>query len=84
MQGAERGLRRLEAEVGIAGPEALARILESLKLDSMERIDNLDTLKCRRKSNVGIGCFVLKPNLGPMPSQSAVIRPEGVLDYNLH
>jgi hypothetical protein len=45
MQGAERGLRRLEAAVGIAGPEALARILESLKLDSMERIDNLETLK---------------------------------------
>jgi hypothetical protein len=45
MQGAERGLRRLEVAVGIAGPEALARILESLKLDSMERIDSLKTLK---------------------------------------
>jgi len=45
MQGAERGLRRLEAAVGIAGPEALARILKSLKLDSMERVDNLETLK---------------------------------------
>jgi hypothetical protein len=45
MQGAERGLRRLEAAVGITGPEGLARILESLKLDSMERIDNLETLK---------------------------------------
>ena len=45
MQGAERGLRRLETAVGITGPEALARILESLKLDSMERIDNLETLK---------------------------------------
>jgi len=43
MQGAERGLRRLEAAVGIA--EALAGILKSLKLDSMERIDNLETLK---------------------------------------
>jgi len=45
MQGAERGLRRLEAAVGITGPDALARILESLKLDSMEEIDNLETLK---------------------------------------
>ena len=45
MQGAEQGSRRLEAAVRIAGPEALARILESLKLDSMERIDNLETLK---------------------------------------
>jgi hypothetical protein len=45
MQGAERGLRRLETAVGIAGPEALARILESLKLDSAEKIDNLKTLK---------------------------------------
>ena len=45
MRGAERGLRRLEAAVGITGPEALARILKSLKLDFMERIDNLETLK---------------------------------------
>ena len=45
MEGAERGLRRLEAAVGITGPGALARILESLELDSMEKIDNLETLK---------------------------------------
>jgi hypothetical protein len=45
MQSAERGLRRLEAAVGLTGPEALARILESLRLDSIERIDNLETLK---------------------------------------
>jgi len=45
MQGAERGLRRLETAVGIDGPEPLARILKSLKLDSIERIDNLETLK---------------------------------------
>ena len=45
MKAAERGLRRLEFAVGRTGPEALARILESLKLDSMERIDNLETLK---------------------------------------
>ena len=37
MQGAERGLLRLEAAVGIAGPEALARILKSLKLDSIDK-----------------------------------------------
>jgi len=34
VQGAERELRRLETGVGITGPDALARILESLKLDS--------------------------------------------------
>jgi hypothetical protein len=45
MQAAERGLRRLEAAVGCTGPEALARILESLKLNSIERVDNLETLK---------------------------------------
>jgi hypothetical protein len=45
MQGTERGLRRLEAAIGVTGPEALARILDSLKLDSMEKIDNLKTHK---------------------------------------
>jgi hypothetical protein len=45
MQAAERGLRRLEAAVGQTGPEALARILRSLNLDSIERVDNLETLK---------------------------------------
>ena len=45
MQGAERGLRRLEAAVALTAPEALARILESLKLDSIERLDNLESLK---------------------------------------
>src|SRR5215472_7851900 len=45
MEAAERGLQRLEVAVGITGPEALARILDSLKLDSMEKIDNLGTLK---------------------------------------
>jgi hypothetical protein len=45
MQAAERGLKRLEAAVGRTGPEALACILESLKLNSMERVDNLETLK---------------------------------------
>jgi len=41
MQGAARGLLRLEAAVGIAGPEALARILKSLKLDSID-LDSID------------------------------------------
>jgi hypothetical protein len=45
MQAAERGLRRLEAAVGRTGPEALASILESLKLDSIERVDSLEMLK---------------------------------------
>jgi hypothetical protein len=45
IQGAERGLQRLEAAVGVTGPEALARILDSLKLDSMKKIDNLKMLK---------------------------------------
>jgi len=45
MQGAERRLRRLEGAVGIARPEALARMLECLKLDSLDRIGNLETLK---------------------------------------
>jgi hypothetical protein len=45
MQAAERGLRRLDAAVGHTGPEALALILESLRLDSIERIENLETLK---------------------------------------
>ena len=45
MQAVERGLRRQEAAVDLTGPDALARILESLKLDSMERIDNLEVLK---------------------------------------
>ena len=37
IQGAERGSQRLEAAVGVTGPEALARILDSLKLDSMKK-----------------------------------------------
>jgi len=45
MQAAERGLQRMEAAVGRTGPEALARVLESLKLDSLERVDGLETLK---------------------------------------
>jgi hypothetical protein len=45
MQAANRGLGRLEAAVGRTGPEALAHILRSLKLDSIQKVDNLERLK---------------------------------------
>jgi hypothetical protein len=45
MQAAERGLRRLEAALDSAGPEALTQILRSLKLQSIDRVDNLQTLR---------------------------------------
>jgi hypothetical protein len=45
MQAAERGLRRLDAALDITGPEVLVRILEALKLRSLDRVDNLDALK---------------------------------------
>jgi len=45
MNAAERGLRRLEAAVGCTGPDAMARILESVELVSVERVDSLETLK---------------------------------------
>lgn len=45
MQAAKRGLRRLDAALDVTGPGALAPILESLKLSSLDRIDNLETLK---------------------------------------
>ena len=45
MQAAERGLQRLEVAVGFTGPDALASTLESLKLDSIDRVGNLETLK---------------------------------------
>jgi hypothetical protein len=38
-------LASTEAAVDKTGPEALGRILESLQLNSMERVDNLETLK---------------------------------------
>lgn len=43
-QGAERGLRRLEEAVRLTGPEAWARILESLKTGFHGK-DHLETLK---------------------------------------
>jgi len=44
MQAAERGFRRLDAALERVGPEALTHILRSLKLQSIDRVDNLQTL----------------------------------------
>jgi hypothetical protein len=45
MQAAERGFRRLDAALGSVGPEALPQILRSLKLQSIDLVDNLQTLR---------------------------------------
>ncbi len=45
MQSAERGLRRLEAALDESGPEILAPILRSLRLNSIDQLDSLDSLK---------------------------------------
>lgn len=45
MRSAERGLRRLEIAIERVGPQALLRILKSLGLPNIERIDKLETLK---------------------------------------
>jgi hypothetical protein len=45
MRAAERGLRRMEAALDKTGPEALVLILKALGLRSLERVDNLETLK---------------------------------------
>jgi hypothetical protein len=45
MQAAERGFRRLNAALERVGPEALTQILLSLKLQSIDRVDNLQTLR---------------------------------------
>jgi len=45
MQAAERGFYRLDAAVGNVGPEALTRILRSLNLQSLDLVDNLQTLR---------------------------------------
>ena len=45
MRSAERGLRRLEAALDKTGHEALVRTLKSLRIASLERVDNLETLK---------------------------------------
>ena len=44
MQAAERGFRRLDAALDSVGPEPLTQILRSLKLQSIDRVDNLQTL----------------------------------------
>jgi hypothetical protein len=44
MQAAERGFRRLDAALDRVGPEALTQTLRSLKLQSIDRVDNLQTL----------------------------------------
>ena len=45
MRSAERGLRRLHAALDKLGAEALTPVLKANQLISMERIDNLETLK---------------------------------------
>src|SRR5882672_10269357 len=45
MQGAKRGLDRLDAALEITGPKAMDVPLRSLKLSSLDRVDNLDALK---------------------------------------
>lgn len=45
MQAAERGLGRLQTALERVGAEPLARVLASLHVASLERIDNLQTLK---------------------------------------
>ncbi len=45
MQAAERGLRRAEAAREKAGLAAFARVLGSLRLSSLDRVDNLKTLQ---------------------------------------
>ena len=44
MQAAERGFRRLDAALDRVGPEPLSQILRSLKLQSVDREDNLQSL----------------------------------------
>jgi hypothetical protein len=44
MQAAERGFRRLDAALDRVGPESLTQILRSLKLQSIDRVDNLQSL----------------------------------------
>jgi hypothetical protein len=44
MQAAERGFRRLDAALDSVGPEALTQILRSRKVQSIDRVDNLQTL----------------------------------------
>jgi hypothetical protein len=45
MRSAERGLRRLQAALDKTGSEALLPVLKALRLTSIERVENLETLK---------------------------------------
>jgi hypothetical protein len=45
MQSADRGLRRLEAALSRVGPEAVVPTLRSLRLNSLEQVDSLESLK---------------------------------------
>lgn len=45
MQAAERGLRRADAAREKAGLAAFARVLGSLRLGSLDQVDNLKTLQ---------------------------------------
>jgi hypothetical protein len=45
MQAAERGLRRLEAALNRVGPETVVPTLRSLRLNSLEQVDCLESLK---------------------------------------
>lgn len=45
MRSAERGLRRVEAALDKTGPEALVGVLKTIGLTSLERVENLETLK---------------------------------------
>jgi hypothetical protein len=44
MQAAERGFRRLDTANDRVGPELLTQILRSMKVQSIDRVDNLQTL----------------------------------------
>jgi hypothetical protein len=44
MQAAERGHKRLEAALEKTGPEPLVAILRSLNLNSLDRVEKLETL----------------------------------------
>jgi hypothetical protein len=45
MQSAGRGLRRLEAALNRVEPEAVVPTLRSLRLNSLEQVDSLESLK---------------------------------------
>ena len=45
MQSGERGLRRLQAALDKTGPNALRPILNSMKLKSLDHVDNLEALR---------------------------------------